>query len=367
MNKADLRSFLERLRSERSPLTVDQRRKHLAGIALALKGNRIDGENKDWLEIANLLVDDPDWNVRQDVAELLLFVPEDVFGSLIQKLRSDSNSYVRHTVERTCLRRQRASREAKRVLRGREMQDRAVANFTKKHGESFVREAFRLLARENEDNNAEVAHDHLNLLANLKESIRVLRMAAPRNHEKAQDAGRDADDAIELLERSLQDFLAYSAKLELKNRPESLPFVVRRAKRQAMGALRERGVDTKGVTIDQKGIPDLHVNMTLGLVVQAMANIIINAVEANAKTVRFKATRRPGWIDIAIKDNGDGISAKKLAAARRFKPGRKNHKKTRSTGFGLCSVKKNIEVHGGSVKLDSVRNEGTTVTLSLPL
>jgi signal transduction histidine kinase len=51
---------------------------------------------------------------------------------------------------------------------------------------------------------------------------------------------------------------------------------------------------------------------------------------------------------------------------RRFEP-RNNGGRRRGAGLGLSIVKSFVELHGGTVRIESVRDRGTTVTCRFPM
>ena len=63
-----------------------------------------------------------------------------------------------------------------------------------------------------------------------------------------------------------------------------------------------------------------------------------------------------------ISDDGVGIAQEKMA--RLFEPFRTT--KPNGHGLGLFAAKHILEMHEGSVEVDSVEGQGTTVTLSFP-
>ena len=72
-------------------------------------------------------------------------------------------------------------------------------------------------------------------------------------------------------------------------------------------------------------------------------------------------------IEISVIDRGIGMSKKELAAAfERFWRSDHTSGSVPGTGLGLSLVKEIIEMHGGSVHLDSTLGEGTTATITLP-
>ena len=70
-----------------------------------------------------------------------------------------------------------------------------------------------------------------------------------------------------------------------------------------------------------------------------------------------------------MRDTGIGIAPEDHAAVfEEFKQvGRDYTKKAEGTGLGLTLTKRFIELHGGSIRLDSAPGKGSTFTISLPV
>jgi two-component system, NtrC family, sensor histidine kinase HydH len=67
------------------------------------------------------------------------------------------------------------------------------------------------------------------------------------------------------------------------------------------------------------------------------------------------------WV-LQVRDTGCGIGEEDLAQV--FMPFFTT--KEKGTGLGLAASQKTVEAHGGSIRVDSTVNEGTTVSVSLP-
>ena len=97
-------------------------------------------------------------------------------------------------------------------------------------------------------------------------------------------------------------------------------------------------------------------------------NLIENALKyakpGKRPVVRMSAERlNAGWL-FRCSDEGKGMSRNQVdhafEAFRRFDAG------SEGMGMGLCHVRQIVEAHGGSIWLESVLGEGTTVALILP-
>jgi len=95
---------------------------------------------------------------------------------------------------------------------------------------------------------------------------------------------------------------------------------------------------------------------------QALLNVLRNAVEAGARTLRLHVHTVDDEVHLALADDGPGMSAEE--AERAFDPFWSS--KATGTGLGLAITKQILEDHGGRVQVARGEAGGTTVTLVLP-
>ena len=69
------------------------------------------------------------------------------------------------------------------------------------------------------------------------------------------------------------------------------------------------------------------------------------------------------FVTLRIEDNGIGMDEEALA--RVFEPYFST--KTTGTGLGLPIARRNIELNGGTIEIESTRGRGTLVRIRLPL
>ncbi len=102
---------------------------------------------------------------------------------------------------------------------------------------------------------------------------------------------------------------------------------------------------------------------------QVLYNLLLNAISfsEHGDTVRLSARRVGDELVLTVEDNGPGIApsdrnrvfdpfVRGVAADRRYQ----------GAGLGLSLVKRFIELHGGTVALDSEPSHGTRVTCTIP-
>jgi nitrogen fixation/metabolism regulation signal transduction histidine kinase len=119
----------------------------------------------------------------------------------------------------------------------------------------------------------------------------------------------------------------------------------------------------------EQSLPEINVDAVR--IRQVLHNLIRNALEAledqddadvllTTKSVR---TKKRQYIQIVIRDNGPGLP--EADREKIFEPYVTT--KEKGTGLGLAIVKKLVEEHGGDVGIESEVNEGTSVTILLPV
>lgn len=121
----------------------------------------------------------------------------------------------------------------------------------------------------------------------------------------------------------------------------------------------------------EKDLPPLHSDPRL--LRQVLINLVSNAVKFSRRGGEIKISaelERDGHMRIMVKDNGIGIPKHKIKQA--LEPfGQINDSahaahEHQGTGLGLPLAKAMVELHGGSLSLESDSGRGTSVTLTFP-
>jgi PAS domain S-box-containing protein len=126
-------------------------------------------------------------------------------------------------------------------------------------------------------------------------------------------------------------------------------------------------LEKKGITLDLKldpGADRLYADPRA--LQQVLVNLITNAVDAFCERdhpmIALSVSALDGFVHIAVKDNGCGIAEDKMMDL--FKPFYTT--KASGTGLGLVIVKKMITRMNGTIAIESRKDIGTVVTISLP-
>src|SRR6185436_19466264 len=178
---------------------------------------------------------------------------------------------------------------------------------------------------------------------------------------------RNAKAQTQLIESVLDVSRIVSGKLQFDSRPVEVEKVIQAA------------IDSMRPAADAKNIKfRLYVGSNIPPVSgdfnrlqQVVWNLISNAVKFSPRgmeiDVRLKTIA--GQVEIVVKDNGQGISADFLPHVfERFRQAdASTTKKFGGLGLGLAIVRHLVELHGGSVKVESEgEGKGATFTVILP-
>ncbi|HEV2954702.1 MAG TPA: PAS-domain containing protein [Xanthobacteraceae bacterium] len=102
---------------------------------------------------------------------------------------------------------------------------------------------------------------------------------------------------------------------------------------------------------------------------QILYNLLSNAIGFSPKgeTITLAADRRSDAVRFSVTDRGSGIPAEIMDRVfDRFET-HTSGSRHRGTGLGLSIVRSFVELHGGTVTIDSAVDRGTTVTCVFPL
>ncbi len=104
---------------------------------------------------------------------------------------------------------------------------------------------------------------------------------------------------------------------------------------------------------------------------QIVLNLVSNAIKFTERggSVTVSARMEREKLVLRVRDTGVGIAADDLKRIGDpfFQAGKTYQRRYEGTGLGLSIVKSLVTLHGGEVSLDSKLDEGTTVTVALPL
>ncbi|MEW5992504.1 MAG: HAMP domain-containing sensor histidine kinase [Chloroflexota bacterium] len=218
-------------------------------------------------------------------------------------------------------------------------------------------------------------------LADVSHELRTPIAAIRTFNELLQEhAGEDPDARAEFLEASAAqierlDWLAQNllelSKLDsglvlLDLRPEDLRATVEQAVEQAGTAARRRGVDL-ALAMPDRPLRIRHDPVRVG---QVVANLVGNAIKFTTRggRIRVEVGAAQDGARIQVADTGVGIAPEELPRIfeRFYRGTRASEARGSGSGLGLAIVRSIVEMHGGSVSVESRLGTGSTFTVSLP-
>jgi signal transduction histidine kinase len=125
-----------------------------------------------------------------------------------------------------------------------------------------------------------------------------------------------------------------------------------------------------GIRLEIRAAPDIGTFVAdERRVRQSLFNLLANAVgfSPGGEIVTFAAQRRKDAVVFSVTDRGPGIPADVQDKVFDWFETHSLGSRHRGTGLGLSLVRSFVELHGGSVTLESAVGRGTTVTCVFPL
>ena len=194
--------------------------------------------------------------------------------------------------------------------------------------------------------------------------------------EWALTRDRSPDECRQALEASLEEYERLSRMVDsllFLARAENAETVLQRApfsaaaETQAVIDLFAAAVEDKGVSLENQG--DACLKGDAGLFRRALSNLMDNSLRHTSAggriTISIRELERAG-AEVQVEDTGCGIAAEHLPKLfdRFYRVDPSRHQP--GAGLGLSLVKSIVELHRGTVLLQSEPGKGTSVVLKFP-
>jgi len=213
---------------------------------------------------------------------------------------------------------------------------------------------------------ARVSHEIRNPLATIGGFARSV-LKKPDDIESVKRKTQVVVDEVTRLEELLTDLLDMARPRPLDLREQNINELAEHAL-----LLAEADIRTMNARVEREFAPELPtVKLDRSRMLQALLNTIRNGAQAMPDGGELKViTRlipkselRPEMVEIAVADNGVGISEKAMRQV--FDPFFST--KVSGSGLGLAVTKRIIQDHGGQIDVHSREGKGTTFIFSLPV
>jgi two-component system, OmpR family, phosphate regulon sensor histidine kinase PhoR len=216
---------------------------------------------------------------------------------------------------------------------------------------------------------ANVSHELKTPLTSIKGFVETLMEGAWEDKENSGHFLRIIQDHTNRLNSLISDLLELSylesreIKLELKeiNLKGLLDEVLSGFKSQ----LNKKSIEVKNELPDS-----LLVKADKDRVEQVFTNLLDNAIKFNQEkgSIKIQSREINGKVKITVEDSGIGIPAKDIPRIfeRFYRVDKARSRELGGTGLGLSIVKHIVELHGGSVGVESTEGLGSTFWFILP-
>lgn len=216
---------------------------------------------------------------------------------------------------------------------------------------------------------ANVSHELKTPLTAIKGCAETLLGGALEDREHGPGFARSIYDQAVRLENLVGDLLkishAESGRAELEKTTVDLKELVDETARSLAQVFAK-----KKITFVNLAAPGVAAPADRDKLSQVLINLIENAAKYNRDGggIRVAASAEPGFVRVAVEDDGPGIAAGHLPHIfeRFYRVDKARSREMGGTGLGLSIVKRLVELHGGSVGVDSAEGRGSSFWFTIP-
>jgi signal transduction histidine kinase len=177
-----------------------------------------------------------------------------------------------------------------------------------------------------------------------------IKLDALRNADAASRSDAALDEIAKLLERVVREMRSLTAQL-------NPPVLEQLGLMPAIEWLSEEMRKTYQLEVVFKGDPELKPldSITASILFRAVRELLINVTRhAKVKMAQVAARCAEGRLTIEIMDQGIGFAVN-------------NVQSTTPVGLGLATIRERITYIGGTLRIDSAQNRGTTAIIQVPM
>ena len=207
-----------------------------------------------------------------------------------------------------------------------------------------------------------VAHELNNPLDGVCRYVRLTHEGIEKEHGELAQYLERALSGLSRMAGIVRQLLTFSRNVVLENEEEGLRTMLE----EVVRTLAPGGRGGPEVVLDNPYV-DLKAQRALFQVFVNLLKNALDAVEGRGARGRVvvRVTRTEESFEVAVTDNGCGIPPENLR--RVFEPFFTTKEVGKGTGLGLPISARIVERCGGSLRLESQKGAGTTVTVALPM
>jgi signal transduction histidine kinase len=197
----------------------------------------------------------------------------------------------------------------------------------------------------------------------------LLGPLGPRYRSYAKDIQESGEHLLGIINDILDLSKIEAGRLTLREEIVDPTLMVRECVRLLQGRAEEAGI---ALLLQIPPEAACHLNADAVKLKQILLNLVSNAVKFTPRGGRVEVRLRQGRggrFEVVVEDTGIGMTEGEVAIALQpFRQVESTFARTQEgTGLGLPLTNALIELHGGTMTIESARGRGTTVTVSFPL
>ncbi|UCC63094.1 MAG: PAS domain-containing protein [Anaerolineae bacterium] len=228
------------------------------------------------------------------------------------------------------------------------------------------------VARMKSDIVSTVSHELRTPMTSIKGFVDLILMGStgPVNEQQRHFLSivkSNADRLAELVEDLLDLSKIETGRLRLQLEAVSLRVVIQNVLDSLQGEIEEKGLE-----LTVKAPPDLpKVKADPDRLIRNLTNLVSNAYKytPSGGRINISVAPRNGFLRVAVLDTGIGISKEDQSKVfdRFFRGDHPVVRDSNGTGLGLSIVKSLVEMHGGTLEVQSELGEGSEFAFTIPL
>jgi signal transduction histidine kinase len=216
-----------------------------------------------------------------------------------------------------------------------------------------------------------VSHELKTPLTSIRMFAETLRLGRSKDRAMQDEYLDTIVNESRRLTRLLNDVLDFSkiekGKRVYKMEPASLPEIIRTAARTMEYPLSQQ--DFKLHVRIEDEMPDIRVDGDA--IEQALLNLLSNAMKysGDSRDIELKLEKKEDQAVIHVADRGIGIDPQeqKKIFNKFYRVPSAENERTAGTGLGLSLVAHIVEAHGGRLKIESTKGQGSVFSIYLPI
>jgi len=227
----------------------------------------------------------------------------------------------------------------------------------------------RRLEKVRSDFVANISHELKTPLTSIKGFVETLLEGALEDNENSRDFLRIINEHTNRLNNLINDLLALSYLESKEAELEKEKVNIRQLLEEVLSGFKAQ-LNKKGIEVKNELMPNFVLVADKEKIQQVIINLIDNAIKFNKENcfIRIYCEDLNDKVKIIIEDSGVGIPSKDIPRIfeRFYRVDKARSRELGGTGLGLSIVKHIVELHGGSVGVESTEGLGSKFYFYLP-